>query len=1162
MRLFRTNSDTQELPPNDAPGGPVSGQLLGDFELVRWIASGGMGQVWEAKQVSLGRTVAVKLLLNGMVADDQLNFFLREGRAGGRLNHPNIVQTIGQGTSKGLAWIAQEFVAGSCTLKDVLDDLRSAGDVPPPEYYRLVAQFIGSVAGAMQLAHEAGVIHRDIKPQNILVTADDQPKVTDFGLAKIMNEVSLSHTGDFAGTYYYMSPEQVAARRMGIDHATDIFSLGVVLYELLTLRRPFEGDTGHQICEQIVTTEPPDPRSIRSQCPKDLSVICTKALEKARADRYASMAGFASDLRRYLVGEPILAQPPGVYQRVVKWSKRNRAAAVAAFAGIVALLSLSLAAAVAIRSARSAHERREELSATNDELARQMLLSERRAYEALMAGASAELLNERFLEAKRLHELCPIDQRNWEWRYLGLELDRSLRSLDEHDGPVQSVAWSPDGQWILSASSDGRVLLWDAEHGEVMDEFEKHDAGLGVVAWSPDGARWLAGGGSSLQLRSRSAADPLLTIPVPAMTVTAAWSPDGRVIATGASDACVRVWDALEGTSLATLRGHRLWVWSVAWAPDGLSLASGSGDGTVRLWDVPSGSCKAVLVGHETTVSGLAWSPDGSWVASGSGDRSVRLWDATTGECVKVLACADRVTSVAWSPYGEAVVVGSQDGSLRTFDPESGEWRDTLLGHAGSVESVHWSPTGNALVSGSLDETVRIWRAESSPVPCSVTVSDFSVRSVAWSDDGSRIATASQDGTVRLWDAQTGDGQHVLEAHGGDVRCAAWSPYGERLVSCSTDGALMLWDTRSGGLLRECRGHTGRVLSVAWSPDGSLIASGSEDQTVALWDAETGDLIRVFNGHQSTVTSVDWSSDSSWLVSASLDRSARIWSVQSGDCTAVLEPADERFGVLIARWSPNDRYVAVGGHDRRVRIWDTRSDEVRNCEGHLGSVEDLAWSPDGTRLASCSEDGTLRVWDPEAGRVQKVLKSEAERTVAVTWSPDGRTLGSASANGTLTLWQSTLDDAVQLWAAQDIRRHVEPRVVELLGEHLLLAPVLDRLVDDPLILPGLRQAAATLARARRPSAHGLNDISWSLVSPDRDEKGTDLVRGLRLARHAAMLMPDDSRVLDTLAWALFANGIHVEALAAADRAVEHAPEFQRAEFLSSRTRLQELIGDR
>lgn len=338
--FFRRDRSTQAAPAQGFARSFQAGETIGDFKLVRFIGHGGMGQVWEATQLSLRRPVALKFILPGRADTHTLALFEREARAGGRTSHPNLVRTLARGQSDGLEWIAQELVAGSYSLRDATEDFRRELQLPK-DYYTRVAQLVRGIALGMEAAHAAGVIHRDLKPQNILIDSDDQPKVADFGLARVAGDSVLSNTGDFAGTYQYMSPEQVTAKRMGLDHRTDIFSLGVVLYELLTLSRPFDGDTTQKIAEAIITIDPPDPSKLRAQCPRDLAVICAKAMQKRPGARYASMKEFAEDIERYLKHEPILAKPVTQLEKARKWVLRHPAASVGIGVGGTALVVIS-----------------------------------------------------------------------------------------------------------------------------------------------------------------------------------------------------------------------------------------------------------------------------------------------------------------------------------------------------------------------------------------------------------------------------------------------------------------------------------------------------------------------------------------------------------------------------------------------------------------------------------------------------------------------------------------------------------------------------------------------------------------------------------------------------------------------------------------------------
>ena len=345
-----------------APVTLEAGARIADFELVRRLGKGGMGEVWEAHELGLDRRVALKILDQERVGPRGLAMFDREARAGARLQHPGIVTVHGTGMAAGVAWISMELVPGGRTLADWIVEQEQPGAAPVTA--GAAALVIARIAEALEAAHAADVIHRDIKPANVLLTPEGDPKVTDFGLARITSEAALTQTGEFAGTYYYMSPEQAAARRAGIDHLTDVFSLGSVFYECLAGRRPFTGDTTHQVTQQVLFEDPPALSTIRSQLPDELATICAKALEKNPRDRYLTMGAFAADLRRHLADEPILARPAGPLRRLTKWCRRRPAVATASGIGSVAIVTIVVLAVAALRSADRARAEARRAEAT------------------------------------------------------------------------------------------------------------------------------------------------------------------------------------------------------------------------------------------------------------------------------------------------------------------------------------------------------------------------------------------------------------------------------------------------------------------------------------------------------------------------------------------------------------------------------------------------------------------------------------------------------------------------------------------------------------------------------------------------------------------------------------------------------------------------------
>ena len=335
--------------PPESPAGAGSsafqaGQTIDEFTLVRELGRGGMGVVWEAEQGSLQRRVALKLLWRRGLEDPKwVQRFEREAQACGRLDHPGIVRIFASGEADGIHYMAHELVGEGFTLADSFDELRNEPGLPD-NYYRGAAALFAKIADALEHAHEKRVLHRDVKPSNILIAEDDEPRLSDFGLARVEGGLELSRTGEFMGTPFYMSPEQAAARRMGLDHRTDVFSLGATFYEALTLERPFSGETSQEVFHKILTVEPREPRSVKVGVPADLGVICQKALEKDPDRRYRTMAELADDLRRFLANKPIQARPPGAIVRIGKWGRRHPRLSTGV--GVGALTALATAALV------------------------------------------------------------------------------------------------------------------------------------------------------------------------------------------------------------------------------------------------------------------------------------------------------------------------------------------------------------------------------------------------------------------------------------------------------------------------------------------------------------------------------------------------------------------------------------------------------------------------------------------------------------------------------------------------------------------------------------------------------------------------------------------------------------------------------------------------
>ncbi len=973
-----------EVPQGQTPALPTSS--VPGFELLSVLGHGGMGVVYKARQLSLGRIVALKMVLHAEYASSHQRRQLQaEAEAVARLQHPNIVQIYEVGEHKGLPYLALEYCGGGC-LGDQLDGT--------PWQPQRAAKLVQTLARAVQAAHEAGVVHRDLKPGNVLLTANGEPKITDFGLAKRLDTPGQTRTGALMGTPSYMSPEQGQGRK-DVGPPTDIYALGAVLYELLTGRPPFLGATVMETVRQVIDQEPVSVRRLQPRMPRDLETICMQCLHKEPHKRYATAAALAEDLHRFGAREPVAARPVGPVGKLAKWARRRPAVATllvllvtAVATGAVgmfvtyseALRQRDRAEAEATRANEKADEaetqshraRAEAIRA--DEKAREAesqkhradqkaYEAERQAYFAQIGRAVAQLQAGDYPAAAAVLDDTRAAQRGWEYGYLRRRAAGSVLSLLGHTAEVLAVCYSPDGASLASASRDGSVRIWDVRSGVQTLQLEGHTGSVFGVCYSPDGQR----------------------------------------IATASADQTARLWDARTGRQLAVLSGHTKWVTALCFSPDGAFIATASRDGSARLWDAHAGKMLQVLGGHQGPLNSIAYSPDGTRLVTASDDKTARVWDASSGEAIFVLPDhGAAVRAVCYSPDGQRIATACQDGSLHFWNAHAGVRMQRLQGPPNSVNALCFSPDATHLASAQ-DHSVRVWDVRTAQEQTLLLRGHSGkVNAVCYSPDGMRLASASDDRTVRVWDACTAGQALRLHGHTDSVTAVAFSPDSTRLASASVDCTVRIWDTHSAEPVLLLRGHTKEVTAVCYSPNGARLATASRDHSVRLWDAGSGIQIRLLDGQTSLLTAVCFSPDGLCLASGATDGTISIWDADSG---TLLRRLHNTGAVHAVCYSPDGSHIAMASGDNAARIWDVATGApILELRGHSRSVSAVCYSPDGAQLATGCDGGTVGLWDAATGGWIQRLRGPHSDVAAVCFSPDGSRLATASQDGTVRLW--------------------------------------------------------------------------------------------------------------------------------------------------------------
>jgi WD40 repeat protein/Flp pilus assembly protein TadD len=969
-----SSSQTEPAGSSRQGAAAVTPDLPG-YELLERLGHGGMGVVYKARQRSLGRTVALKMVLGGAHASpEELARFQREAEAVAKLAHPNIVQIHEVGEHQGLPFLSLELVAGGSLDRRLRGTPQPAGEA---------AALIETLARAVHHAHLQGVVHRDLKPANVLLTESGVAKIADFGLARLGAGSGQTRSGEILGTPSYMAPEQAAGRASSIGPATDVYALGATLYELLTGRPPFRADNSLDTLRQVIDQEPLAPSRLQPGVPHDLATICLKCLEKNPSRRYGSAELLADDLRRFLEGKPILARQTPTWERVLKWSRRRPALAALAAVSAVAVLLIVLYNFWLQTALSDATEQRGAAYQALEERRRQLVqvlvadgarhLDEGDWYGALLPFAEAARLEENDPERAGLHAIR-----------LNTILRQCPRLLQfwPHQGEVRVAEFTPDGRHVLTAA--GKVArLWD-----------------------------LAGG------------KPLFDLSHEAEIKTAALSRDGRQLVTATVDRRVRVWETSAGRAVGKLPPQEQEIMRVAFVAgqNQVALATRRAENEIRIqvWDIDTG--KAVTSALDTNTGVLfevGFSPDGR-LAITSGTRAA-VWDLKTNRAAIEIPGSALLTQARFSGDGRLVAAADVTGVVRVWETGSGKLVASVR-HAPPLREVAFSPDGRFLLTGGLDGVARVWRLPAGALAAELRHGPpftHAITQVEFSPDGRhQVLVAGADNTARVWSGPTP--ASPLLRHSDRITQASFSPEGRLVLTACADGTVRVWDLAAGRLASPPLEGDDRLTHAAFDQAGRQVVTAAEDRIARIWDAAAAQPHGLPLVHSFPVRHAAFTTEGRVVTSAEDNRQGKgeacVWDAATQQTLYRLPTVQQVQGVAPgdrntrrAWFSPDGHWLLAVTGSGVAQVWDTTTQKpVTGPLEHKSNVNGASFAPDGRRLLTNTyvPEHSARLWETGGNPLEDLYRRLRPDNTATLWElPAGKRLAAIGTPGAATAFR-------------------------------------------------------------------------------------------------------------------------------------------------------------